>query len=107
MSLDQAVFVNDVHSQLNPTWVERIVPIDSLAAIQEAVATARVRGKSLSIAGSRHAMGAQQFGSDSILLDMRPLRRVLAFDAEKGTVEVEAGIQWPELIEYLGVVQKD
>lgn len=107
MSQAQAVFVNDLHSQLNPTWVERIVPVDSPAAIRESVAAARAEGKSLCMAGSRHAMGGQQFGSGSILLDLRPLRRVLAFDAARGMVEVEAGIQWPELIEYLHTAQKD
>jgi FAD/FMN-containing dehydrogenase len=32
---------------------------------------------------------------------MTPLNRVLALDDERGHVSVEAGIQWPELLEYL------
>lgn len=43
-------------------------------------------------------MGGQQFARDAILLDMRKMNRVLNFDSDNGTVEVEAGIQWPELI---------
>ncbi len=92
------VLVNDLHSQLNPTTVDRIVPVDSLAAIQAAVAAAAREGKPLSIACGRHAMGAQQFGSDTVLSDTAPLNRVLDFDAAAGTVTVEAGIYWPELI---------
>jgi FAD/FMN-containing dehydrogenase len=107
VSQDQAFLVNDVHSHFNPTWVERVVLVGSLVAIRQIVATAREEGKSLCIAGSRHAMGAQQFGSGSILLDVRPLCRMLAFNAEQGTIEVEAGIQWPQLIECLDVVQKE
>ncbi len=31
----------------------------------------------------------------------RPLNRILAFDAERGLVEVESGMQWPELLRHL------
>jgi FAD/FMN-containing dehydrogenase len=42
-------------------------------------------------------MGGQQFCSGGLLLDTRSLERVLAFDRERGTIQVEAGIQWPAL----------
>ncbi len=90
--------VNDIHSQLNPTTVDRIVPVDSLEAIQAAIAAAQDERKSISIAGGRHAMGGQQFGSGTILLDTVPLDRVLEYDAAAGLITVEAGIYWPELI---------
>jgi FAD/FMN-containing dehydrogenase len=32
---------------------------------------------------------------------MRPLNRVISFDRERGLVEVEAGIEWPELVDTL------
>jgi FAD/FMN-containing dehydrogenase len=99
--------VNDVHSRLNETRVERIVSVDSLAAVVGAVRQARAAGRSVSVAGSRHAMGGQQFGADTVLLDMRPLRRVLAFDPQAGTVEAEAGIEWPELIDGYLALQRD
>src|SRR6267143_7326706 len=51
-------------------------------------------------------MGGQQFAQDSICVDTRSLNRVTAFDRERGLIEVEAGIQWPELIEnYLAAQQ--
>ena len=46
-------------------------------------------------------MGGQQFGAGTVLLDMRPLNASLGLDARRGIVEVEAGIQWPELIDDL------
>lgn len=46
-------------------------------------------------------MGGQQFGTNTVLLDMSRMNRVLRFDAERCEVEVEAGIQWPELVNYL------
>jgi FAD/FMN-containing dehydrogenase len=50
-------------------------------------------------------MGGQQFCSGGLLLDTRPLRRVLTFDPERGTIDVEAGIQWPALLAYLSADQ--
>jgi FAD/FMN-containing dehydrogenase len=99
------LLVNDVHSQLNPTYVHEVVKPNGLAGVQEAVARARDTGRRVSIAGGRHAMGGQQFGTDTMLLDSRSLNRVLAFDERRGLVEVEAGIQWPELIAHLIEVQ--
>ena len=98
--------VNDIHSQLNLTRVHRVVKPQSAEAIQAVVRSARAEGRAISIAGGMHAMGSQQFGTDTILLDMRVMNRVLNFDPGKGEVEVEAGIQWPELINYLVETQK-
>jgi FAD/FMN-containing dehydrogenase len=91
--------LNDIHSQLNPTRVDRILAVDSHQAVQRAVGTARRENKKISIAGGRHAMGAQQFGTGTIHLDIRPMNRVLGIDSATGILEVEAGIEWPELIE--------
>ena len=50
-------------------------------------------------------MGGQQFATGAPLLDTRPMNRVLAFDPERGLVEAEAGIQWPELVDFLVTTQ--
>ncbi|MFQ5847406.1 MAG: FAD-binding oxidoreductase [Candidatus Methylomirabilales bacterium] len=98
--------VNDVHSQLNLTRVERVVSVDSITGIQATIRKAQREGKPISIAGSRHAMGGQQFGTGTILIDTSTLNRVLDFDPHRGIVEVEAGIEWPELMEYLVLAQR-
>ena len=93
--------VNDVQSRLNATRVERIVrptTVDEIAAALRAVR--RERG-SVCVAGGRHAMGGQQFARGRVLLDMTGFGGVVGFDREAGTIEVEAGIEWPELIDYL------
>lgn len=51
-------------------------------------------------------MGGQQFGTATILLDTSKLSRVLRLDKQRGLVEVEAGIQWPELISQLHALQQ-
>ena len=93
--------VNDVHSRLNETTVDAVVPVDSLESLGTALAQARSMGRPVSIAGGRHAMGGQQFCSGGVVLDTRPLSRVLSIDEERGLVEVEGGIQWPALVDAL------
>ena len=97
--------VNDVQSQLNEAVVDGIVELDSLASIQQAVRRAADEDKPVAVAGGRHAMGGQQFCAGGLLLDTRRMARVLDFDRERGMIEVEAGIQWPGLIEYLAAEQ--
>ena len=85
----EGVMVNDVQSKLNATRVARVVKPDSLDALQAALTAAKRENRPVSIAGGRHAMGGQQFGTDTVLLDVRDLNRVLNFDKAKGEVEVE------------------
>lgn len=109
--------VNDVHSQLNSTRVSQIVKPPTADALAEAVAGARQQGRAICVAGGRHAMGGQQFAENAVLIDTRALDRVLAFDLDRGIVDVEGGIQWPGLLAELerrqagvakpwGIVQK-
>jgi len=98
---------NDIHSMLNATEVARVVRPESVAAVQEAVRSAIREGRSLAIAGGRHAMGGQQFAAGADLLDMTGLNRVVEFDAERGEIEAEAGILWPDLIAWLHSAQED
>lgn len=100
------VLVNDVHSKLNPTYVAGVEKISSLRRLTRTIEAARREGRSVCITGGRHAMGGQQFATDSRMLDLRSLDRVIGFDADKGIVEVEAGIQWPALLKFLLKSQK-
>ena len=93
--------VNDVHSQLNATTVREVLQPQSVGDVQAAIRRAVTSGHALSLAGGRHAMGGQQFGEATSLLDLRSLNRVRRFDAARGTIEIEAGMQWPELVAYL------
>ena len=95
------ILVNDVHSQLNSTRVFRIATPTSVEAVSGLLASARKERRPVCIAGGRHAMGGQQFCADAVMLDIRKMNRVLAFDGERGLLEVESGIQWPEILAYL------
>jgi FAD/FMN-containing dehydrogenase len=98
--------VNDVHCQLNETHVDRVVAVDSEAALRRAIGAARRDGKGVSIAGGRHAMGGQQFASGAVMIDTRPMKGELRLDARLGIVEADAGIQWPEFVNKLIAMQK-
>ncbi len=94
-----STLVNDIHSQLNSTSVLEVLQPRSLEELQRIVRTARKDRKAISVAGGRHAMGGQQFGTDTLLIDTRKLSRALHLDRKHGIIEVEAGIEWPELID--------
>lgn len=98
---DAGVEVNDVQSQLNLTRVRRIVTPRSIDDIQSALRAARRDGLAVSIAGGRHAMGGQQFGTDTVLLDMSQFNQVLRLDRVRGLVEAQGGTQWPGLMDFL------
>lgn len=95
------VVLNDVQSQLNATRVHEVARPTSLDAIGAALRKAKREGRAVSVAGGRHAMGGQQFARDALHLDMTGFNRILSFDRDRGHVEVEGGIEWPELIAYL------
>src|SRR6202795_4989806 len=100
--------VNDVHSQLNPTRVSKILQPRSPEEVRDIIRSAQNAGKAISICGGRHAMGGQQFGTDTTLIDVRRLNRILNLNHETGIIEVEAGIEWPQLIDgYLALQNGD
>jgi FAD/FMN-containing dehydrogenase len=103
---DQPIVVNDVHSRLSSTRVNRILRPNSVQALQSSVLLAKSADKQVAIMGGRHAMGGQQFGADTFLVDMTGLDRILDFDTERGLVEVEAGAFWPKFTsDYLALQQ--
>jgi FAD/FMN-containing dehydrogenase len=100
---DRETWVNDIHSQLNRTRVRELLLPRTRDELAEIVHSASRKGTPISVSGCRHSMGGQQFATDSICIDTRGLHRVTWFDRERGLIEAEAGIQWPELIRsYLG-----
>lgn len=94
----KAESVNDTHSLLNHTIVSRRIEPRTTEDVVRAVRAARAEGTGIAIAGGRHAMGGQQFLTGAPLLDMRSLRRLRGFDEERGLLEVEAGMTWPDVI---------
>src|SRR5215467_6192345 len=95
---EKAIWVNDVHSQLNRTRVRELLRPNTRDELAEIVRSATRKNLPISVSGCRHSMGGQQFATDSICIDTRELDRVISFDRKHGLLEAEAGIQWPKLI---------
>lgn len=93
--------VNDVHSQINATRVLHIRTPTSTSDLNRILSSSFKAKRKISICGSRHSMGGQQFGTDTDLIDLRSLNRVIGIDRSRKIVEVEAGITWPTLINWL------
>ncbi len=101
----QGVLVNDVHSRLNATTVASVHSPQSLAELVDLVRAAKREGQAISLSAGRHAMGGQQFGTATMHLSLSQMNNVLSFDSERGIIRVEAGIEWPTLLEYLRTQQ--
>jgi FAD/FMN-containing dehydrogenase len=101
------VELNDVHSELNATRVERVLAVHTREELRAAILEAAHLEQAVSIAGGRHSMGGQQFGTGTLNLDLRPFEQVLELDRQRGLVRVEAGIRWPELLQALERLQPD
>jgi FAD/FMN-containing dehydrogenase len=104
--VQKGLLVNDVQTGLNPTWVTSISRPTSVAEVQSLVKDCSKHSRAISVSGSRHAAGGQQFATKSVLLDMRAMNRVIGLDDKSGVLQVESGIEWPELIQGYLSLQK-
>mgnify|MGYP001552988795 FL=1 len=98
-------WVNDNHTQLNSTREYQVKHPVGLTCLQKAIRQAHRDKRSVCIAAGYNAMGGQQFGNGSLLLDMNRLNGLIEFDRDRGLIEVEAGMQWPALIHLLQATQ--
>lgn len=89
--------VNDA-SCLNRTPVYGVVGPREAADVREALAFAREHDLTVSVAGTRHAMGGQAMRPGALLLDMRGMDTVRV-DAARRTVTVGAGARWHDVLE--------
>jgi len=96
----RGVLVNDIQTESNPTYVSSVVSVRTNEDLAREIAGAHRKGLRVSTCGARHASGGQEFASQTVLLDTRSLNRVLGFDQDNGTIEVEGGTMWPDLMSF-------
>ena len=102
-----STLVNDVHSQLNATPVNPVLRPQSAEQLADILRSASQQGRTLSLAGKRHAMGGQQFGTDTDLIDVTSFNKIISLAKHSGIIEVESGTIWPSIIDYCWNEQKD
>ena len=89
--------VNDASCR-NPTRVYGVVRPHSADDVARALAFARKRDLSVSVAGTRHSMGGQASYPGALVLDMRGVDAV-SVHRGRGTVTVGAGATWQQVLE--------
>jgi len=94
-------WVNDVHSRLTPTRVREIFRPTDRDELLSQLRLSLQRSGGISIAGGRHSMGSQAFGSDSDHFDLTGCNSIGDLDTSAGVVEVDAGATWPDLMNTL------
>jgi FAD/FMN-containing dehydrogenase len=92
-TLSAGEVINDV-TQLNPIVVDEVIAPVSIQQICAAVKNAK---GAVSIGGARHSQGGQIATEHSLYLDMRSFNQIVAFDPEKKTITVQAGITWRDI----------
>ncbi len=90
--------LNDAMSRLNETRVKRVVRPEKRTDLQKLLAD---ESEPISISGSRHSMGGQQFREGSLHLDMRGYSGITEFSPENRTVTVRSGTKWPRFLQDL------
>ena len=71
--MSTGILCKDVHSRLNPVQVARVARPRTTGEVASLIKEAAASGTPISLCGARHAMGGQQFGEGTMLLDLRGL----------------------------------
>lgn len=69
------------------------------AGIMEALAAARARGLSVIAHGAGHSYTDAALNTGGIVIDVRPMRRILAWDAGQGIMQVGPGVTLQDMIQ--------
>lgn len=85
------------NARLDPARVAAVDRLETVEALQAALAAARVKGLKVSMAGSHHSQGGQTYTAGGVQFDMRGFRKVLAIDTVAQTITVESGATWDEV----------
>lgn len=83
---------------LHPIIVSKIETPTTILELQSIIKEAE---QPISIGGGRFSMGGQTASAGSTHIDMRKLNKVLDFSAEQKTIQVEAGIRWCDIQQYV------
>ena len=94
---NKPLIVNDI-TQLNPIKVAKVIKPKFSAEIIQAINTST---GPISIGGGRFSMGGQVAFEDSLHIDMRDFKKILALDVANRTITVQPGITWRDIQEVI------
>jgi FAD/FMN-containing dehydrogenase len=97
-SLDRlSVVENYGHSMSSPAYVYRPTHTDQIA---ELLACATERGLTIGLRGSGKSYGDASMNGGQIVMDLRRMNRILAWNPETGVIQVEPGVTIQQLWQY-------
>ena len=73
-------------------------PVNNLDGMRAALARARAQGLTVIPHGGGHSYTDAALNTGGIVLDVTPMHRILAWDAQRGIMRVEAGVTLQELV---------
>src|SRR6187402_287128 len=91
------LWINNV-TQLNPVRVARVI---APTTTEEIIAAISQTTGPISIGGGRYSQGGQAAYPNSLHIDMRQFKQVLAFNKDKKQITVQAGIRWRDIQDYI------
>jgi len=92
----QVELTNWSRSTRSACWV---VEVNDQAGILEALEAARVQGLAVVARGAGHSYTDAALNTGGIVLDVRPMRRILSWDAQQGSMRVEPGVTLQEMVQ--------
>lgn len=85
------------HSISSPAFVHRPSRVDQINGLFEA---ARFHGYKIGLRGAARSYGDAAMNSGGIVLDLRRLNRILDWDPDRGTIQVEPGVTIAQIWQY-------
>lgn len=106
MPADEVVQTNAQHDDL---WIDNVTQLNTVRVAQviapttteEIITAISQTAGPISIGGGRYSQGGQVAYPDSLHIDMRQFKQVLAFDKDKKQITVQAGIRWRDIQDYI------
>lgn len=93
-----SIILNDVHSRLNPTQVDRVETPHCDEGVINVLQRSRAEGRRVCVVGRKHAMGGQQFAENAVALDTSGLIGPCELDQDRGRLTIGAGACWTEAV---------
>jgi FAD/FMN-containing dehydrogenase len=74
-------------------------PVHDLAGVLETLEAARTQGLSVIPHGAGHSYTDAALNTGEAVMDVTPMRRILSWDAQQGTMRVEPGVTLQEMVQ--------
>lgn len=91
-----ATLVTD-NGRIYSAQIEQYLQPTSIEALQEQIRQASLEGKTISFAGQKHTQGGHTFCENGIVIDMKPLNKIVSIDPNAKLLRVQAGATWEEI----------